>query len=176
LTLMPTPQAISEVDRYISKYQRKHLQHRKGDYRIIEDKGCWIWQAATNATKKEVSKFRKLEYGRISLDQGLIDRFSIDGRDARMMRTHVLMFHLYVDSLNGRWLDISKNNLEIGHICNRSLCCKPSHLKLISRLENAQDRVDSRESLIAENDSLSRKLDWWRLIGKEMGILLKEPD
>ena len=161
---------IDEVDRYISRFQNCSKNGRHGEYRIVESKsGCWEWIAAKSTTAKEIAK-RKVSYGRMALDEALAEHFGIEGRSGRHIRPHVLMYHCYVEDLNDRWDQIAKNGIEVAHRCGNSLCCRPDHLYIADREQNALDRVNHRNR---KDDELRKKLvelEWWRHEGRRLGI------
>lgn len=104
------------------------------------------------------------------MDEALAEYFGIEERTGKHIRPHILMYHCYVNDLNGRWEQIAHNKVEIAHKCGNSLCCRPDHLYLTSRDENAKDRIQHRLEKDRDLERDRDELNWWRAKGKSLGI------
>lgn len=73
---------------------------------------CWLWRASTS---------RRFGYGRIREA----------GRGSRLLVAHRLVYELVYGPI--------PEGLEVGHKCDRPLCCRPDHLFLCTHQENMAD-------------------------------------
>lgn len=166
---------IEEIDEYISRFQKRSKNGKRGQLRIVEtrkyrlDTVCWEWIGAETSAKKELSK-RKVSYGIMGLDENLADWLLIEGFSSKRIRLHWLMYHCYVEELNDKWLDLKRNRLEIAHRCQNPKCCRPDHLEVMSRDQNTKDRVKHRKMQDKDMKKLQIELDWWREKGTQLGI------
>jgi hypothetical protein len=163
--------SIEQVDQYISCFQIKSKNGRRGDRRIVNTaSGCWEWIGAKSATEKEIMERRKVPYGRLNMDQALAEYLVIEGRTGKHIRPHVLIYHCYVEDLNHCWGQLGRNKVEIAHHCGNSLCCRPDHLYLTNRKQNARDRVRHRKEKDSDLERKLVELKWWRAKGKSLGV------
>lgn len=99
------------------------------------DDGCWLWRGYTD----EGSRRRGLPYG----------YFWLKGQ--RNTPAHRFAYETFVGPIpRGMYVD---------HICHRTLCVKPDHLRLVSKTGNSQNRVPTskRSSFGLRNITISKK-------------------
>ncbi len=80
---------------------------------ICPETQCWIWQGPTSGNGRGGG------YGRMCLDN-------------QTVATHLVSYtHFY---------GYIPSKKQIDHICNNRLCCNPTHLELVTHLQNQKRR------------------------------------
>jgi hypothetical protein len=97
--------------------------------------GCWLWTASKTHNG----------YG----------QFNIGGGTNKMVRVHRLVFESYVSLI--------PNGLQIDHVCRNRACVNPSHLRLATPFENAQNhQVMSRNTSGFKGVSFRPSIKQWQ--------------
>lgn len=106
--------------------------------------GCWLWAGHSD----ERSRKRGLPYGRFSPEKGI------------NVPAHRFSYEAFIGPIpDGMYVD---------HLCHRTTCVRPDHLRLVSRNGNSQNRVptSSRSSFGLRNINLAESAKARRVSGQ----------
>lgn len=94
------------------QYKINRTKQRITDYSIVDENGCWIWQASKHAPNKH---YPTLMYGRINLL-------------GKTEYAHRVSYKLFKGDI--------PDGLVIDHLCRVPLCVNPEHLEAVTQKEN----------------------------------------
>lgn len=89
---------------------------------ICPDTECWIWTGSTSGSGRGGG------YGRMCLD-------------GQTVATHLVSYTHFYGYIPGK--------KQVDHKCNNRLCCNPTHLELVTHLQNQKRRAKRANNAIS---------------------------